>query len=120
LIKINSDAAVTICLGYPAFIKNKIGLKNIPPPIPTIPEKNPITDPINIETAFGTEFILISSSLYDLFLINKSIPAINKIINKIISNNSFEIDIEAPKNAKGIEPIKYGISKLRFRFPDLT
>jgi len=44
--------------------------------------------------------------LYDLFLINKSIPAINKIINKIISNNSFEIDIEAPKNAKGIEPTK--------------
>jgi hypothetical protein len=44
----------------------------------------------------------------------------NKIINKIISNNSFEIDIEAPKNAKGIEPIKYGTSKLRLRFPDLT
>ena len=44
----------------------------------------------------------------------------NKMINKIISNNSFEIDIEAPKNAKGIEPIKYGTSKLRLRFPDLT
>ena len=52
------------------------------------------------------------------FLFNKSIPAINKIINKIISNNSFEIDIEAPKNAKGIEPIKYGTSKLRLRFPE--
>jgi hypothetical protein len=81
---------------------------------------NPITDPINIETAFGIEFILIRSSLYDLFLINKSIPAINKITNKVISNNSFEIDIEAPKNAKGIEPTKYGTSKLRLRFPDLT
>ncbi len=44
----------------------------------------------------------------------------NKISNKIISNNSFEIDIEAPKNAKRIEPSKYGTSKLRFRFPDLT
>ena len=95
-----------MCLGYPAFIKNKIGLKNIPPPIPTIPEINPITDQINIETVFGIEFILIWSLPYDLFLINKSTPAINKIINKIISNNSFEIDIEAPKNAKGIEPTK--------------
>ena len=53
MIKINSDAAVAICLGYPAFIKNKIGLKNMPPPIPTIPEKNPITDPINIEMAIS-------------------------------------------------------------------
>ena len=104
MIKINSDAAVAICLGYPAFIKNKIGLKNIPPPIPTIPEKNPITDPINIETTFGIEFILISSSVMICFLINKSIPAMNKIINNIISNNSFEMDIEAPKNAKGIDP----------------
>ena len=69
-------------------------------------EKKPITDPINIEIIFVIWFILIWSSLYDLFFINKSIPAMNKIINRIISNNSFEIDIEAPKNAKGIEPIK--------------
>ena len=32
-----------------AFIKNKIGLKKIPPPIPTIPEMNPSTPPIIIE-----------------------------------------------------------------------
>ena len=29
LIKINRDAVVAICFGYPAFIKNKIGLKKI-------------------------------------------------------------------------------------------
>ena len=42
------------------------------------------------------------------------------ITNNNISNNSLVIDIEAPKNAKGIEPIKYGVSNLRLRFPDLT
>ena len=72
LTKINNEAAVAICFGCPAFIKNKIGLRNIPPPIPTIPEMNPIIDPINIERTFGIEFILIWSLLYDLFLINKS------------------------------------------------
>ena len=48
-IKINRDAEVAICLGYPAFIRKRIGLKNIPPPIPTTPEKKPIIDPIIIE-----------------------------------------------------------------------
>ena len=38
LIKINNEAEVTICLGLPALIKNNIGLKKIPPPIPTAPE----------------------------------------------------------------------------------
>ena len=42
------------------------------------------------------------------------------ITNNNISNNSLEIEIEAPKNAKGIEPIKYGVSNLRLRLPDLT
>ena len=42
------------------------------------------------------------------------------ITNNNISNNSFVIEIEAPKNAKGIEPIKYGVSNLRLRLPDLT
>jgi hypothetical protein len=41
-----------------------------------------------------------------LFFISRSIPAINKITNNKISNNSFDIDIDAPKNAKGIEPTK--------------
>ena len=53
LIKINKEAAVTICLGLPALIKNKIGLKKIPPPIPTTPEINPRTPPIKIETGIG-------------------------------------------------------------------
>ena len=42
------------------------------------------------------------------------------ITNNNISNNSLVIDIEAPKNAKGTEPIKYGVSNLRLRLPDLT
>ena len=48
-IKINNDAVVTMCLGLPALNKNKIGLKNIHPPIPTTPEKNPRIPPIITE-----------------------------------------------------------------------
>jgi hypothetical protein len=44
--------------------------------------------------------------LNDLLSINKNIPAIDKITNNVISNNSLEMDIEAPKNAKGIDPNK--------------
>ena len=47
------------------------------------------------------------------FLINKSIPAMDKITNNIISNNSLEMDIEAPKNAKGIDPNK--VRKKQFK-----
>ena len=102
----NKDAVVAICFGYPAFIKNKIGLKNMPPPIPIIPEVKPIAEPIKNEIIFGIEFILIWSSLNDLLSINKKIPAMINITNNNISNNSLVRDIEALKNEKGIEPIK--------------
>ena len=37
----NNDAAVVIFFALSALINNNIGLKNIPPPIPTTPETNP-------------------------------------------------------------------------------
>ena len=46
LIKINNEAVVTIFFGLSAFNKKSIGLKKIPPPIPTIPEINPKVEPI--------------------------------------------------------------------------
>ena len=49
----NNDADVTITLGCSAFNKKRIGLKNIPPPIPTIPETKPKTAPINKDEAIG-------------------------------------------------------------------
>ena len=49
LIKINNEAAVAMCFGLPARNKNKIGLKKIPPPIPTTPEINPNIPPIKTE-----------------------------------------------------------------------
>jgi len=52
LINIKSEATVTMCFGLPALIKNKIGLKKIPPPIPTTPEMKPKIPPIIIETSF--------------------------------------------------------------------
>ena len=51
--KINKDAVLVICFGNPAFIKNKIGLKNIPPPIPTKTDIKPIIEPINIDKTRG-------------------------------------------------------------------
>ena len=49
----NNDAAVAICFALPAFIKISIGLKKIPPPIPTIPDINPIEPPIKKQRYFG-------------------------------------------------------------------
>ena len=49
-MSINNDAVVTIFLGLSAFNKNRIGLRKIPPPIPIIPEINPRTEPIMIDT----------------------------------------------------------------------
>ena len=46
LIKINNDAVVEIIFGFSALSKNSIGLRKIPPPIPTIPETNPSIEPI--------------------------------------------------------------------------
>ena len=103
----NKDALLVICLGYPAFIKNKKGLKKIPPPIPTIPDIKPIIDPIEIEINLGIWLILIFSLLKDLLSINKKMPATNKTQNNKISNKLFSIVIDPPINAKGIEPVSY-------------
>ena len=52
-ISINKDAAVTICFVLPALSKKRIGLKKIPPPIPTTPETKPRIPPIKIEVKIG-------------------------------------------------------------------
>ena len=108
-----------MCFGYPALIKNNIGLKNIPPPIPIIPETSPIMDPIKIDNILET-FLISNCSLFNVLLsINRKMPAIAKTKNNNISNKSFSIEIYAPKKAKGIDPTRYGISNLRFISPDL-
>ena len=50
--------AVIIFLALSIFNKNRIGLKKIPPPIPTIPDNKPNIDPIEIEIYFGIILIL--------------------------------------------------------------
>ena len=118
-IKIKRDAAVTICFGLPAFIKNKIGLKKIPPPIPTVPETNPKTPPIKIEKNMGIFIKLNSLSSYDLKLIRSRNPAVPKTRNNKISNSSFSTIKVPPKKDIGIDPNKYGIRSLTFKFPVL-
>ena len=104
--KMNKDAVLVICFGYPAFIKNKIGLKNIPPPIPTKPDIKPIIDPINIDNTSGIFLTIMSFLLKDLLSISKKNPANIKIKKSKISNKFFSIEIDAPIKAKGMEPIK--------------
>ena len=59
LISMNKDAVVAIFLGLSSFNKKRIGLKKIPPPIPTIPEISPKTEPIEIEMKKLIFFIVI-------------------------------------------------------------
>ncbi len=88
-INIKKDAVEDITFGLSAFSKKSIGLKNIPPPIPTIPEIKPKTDPINKEGMKNNFFILRCLSLYDLLFINNKSPANERIIKSKISNISF-------------------------------
>ena len=113
LININKEAVVTIIFGFSAFIKKRIGLRNIPPPIPTIPEINPNTEPINKEIKkfnFLTIKLLFSQDL--LFISNKK-PAIERTKNKKISKISFSIFNVPPKKANGTDPIKKGSNNLK-------
>ena len=57
-IKINIEAEVTIFFGFSNLSKNNIGLKNIPPPIPTIPDIKPIMEPIKTKKNGFDFFIL--------------------------------------------------------------
>ena len=61
LIKINKEAVVAIILGFSALSKKSIGLKNIPPPIPTTPETKPNSEPISNDIK---KFNLITTKLY--------------------------------------------------------
>ena len=100
LININNEAVVTIIFGFSALSKKRIGLKKIPPPIPTIPEINPSKEPMKREiTKFN--FLMIKSLFsQDLLFMNSNIPAIDKTKNKRISNNSFSIFKVPPKKQK--------------------
>ena len=42
----NNEAVVAITFGFSAFNNKRIGLKKIPPPIPTIPDTKPKIAPI--------------------------------------------------------------------------
>ena len=54
----DKEAVVTIIFGFSALSKKRIGLKNIPPPIPTSPEINPSIEPI-IKEIMKFNFLII-------------------------------------------------------------
>ena len=49
----NNDATVAIFFALSTLNNNNIGLKKMPPPIPTTPDTNPIDAPINNDNFFG-------------------------------------------------------------------
>ena len=70
---------MTIFLGLSALNKKRIGLKKIPPPMPTTPETKPRIDPIIIEIKKLIFFITIFFSPYDLLFTSNNKPAIERI-----------------------------------------
>ena len=115
----NREAVVTICFGFPALIKKRIGLKKIPPPIPTTPEIKPNIPPIKTETITGIFLKTSSFSSNDLNLNNNYIPAIIKTTHNMTSKKSFYIGKDPPIKASGIDPNRYGINNFKLRFPAL-
>ena len=53
MINIKRDAAVAMFLALSTLTNNSIGLKKIPPPIPTTPDTNPIDPPIMNDIILG-------------------------------------------------------------------
>ena len=83
-----------------------MGLKNIPPPIPTIPDTNPKIIPIGMEKNKGRDLYIFEWFPYDLKLNNKSKPATASTMNKIISNifENIGCDSEFSGGYPGWEP----------------
>ena len=60
LINMNKEAVVTIIFGLSDLSKKRIGLKNIPPPIPTTPDTKPIAEPIKKDKYYLIELNLVT------------------------------------------------------------
>ena len=96
-----------------------------------VPKNIEVEEPIELSSTVGsdvifdhlivlaednTKFTLVENSKSN----NKNNDiCITKTKNNNISNNFFSIGKEPPMYAKGIEPTKYGIKSLRFKFPAL-
>jgi len=79
------------------------GAKNIPPPIPSIPERNPIPPPNKIfirHFAFGLMFESCLSSFIGRM---SPIDAIKRAVPKRVKSVSFCMDNVPPKKEAGIE-----------------
>ncbi len=99
--------------GFSAFNKKSIGLKKIPPPIPTIPDIKPSAEPIKQEKVTFNFLITRLLVSYDLLLISNNIPANIKTKNKINSKVTLLTSKVPPKKANGIDPIKKGNNNLK-------
>ena len=106
LINMNIDAVVIICFGLPARIKKRIGLKNIPPPIPTTPDINPIDPPIMNDTTLGIFLFILLVSSNDLNFKSNDSPANDKTIKSKISKKFLSNWRDPPIKAKGIDEIR--------------
>ena len=85
----NNEAVVAITFGFSAFNNKRIGLKKIPPPIPTTPDTKPKIAPIAKAKKKLSFFKIIFLSSKDLLLMSNKIPAIERTQNNKISKISF-------------------------------
>ena len=92
--------------GLAARNKKSIGLKKIPPPIPTTPDIKPINPPIKIEIILGIFLKTSFLSSKDLKFKSNKIPDSDKTIKSKISKIFLSILSEPPMKAKGIDEIR--------------
>ena len=106
LIRIKIEAVVAISLALPALINKSIGLKNIPPPMPTTPDINPIDPPIINDTTLGISLLVSLMSSNDLNFKSNDSPANDKTIKSKISKKFLSNWRDPPMKASGIDEIR--------------
>ena len=88
-MRIKIEAEVAISLALPALISKSIGLKKMPPPMPTTPDINPIDPPIMKDTNLGIFLFISLVSSNDLNFKSNDSPANDKTIKSKISKKFF-------------------------------
>ncbi len=117
-VTINNADVAAVNLGSAHFSKRIIGLKNIPPPIPTTPEIKPTAPPVgNAIFILGRVYFKFPSVSDSNFIISRNAAEISAIVRSK-PYICFGIWIIPPMNAKGMEDSKKGIVSLKEKNPE--
>lgn len=106
--------AAAICRSLPHLRKYKIGARNIPPPMPTMPAKKPINPPVRTDVGQGVDGVTTLQSGKGFLVIILKPESKRAKPNKPINNVS-ETANRPPIQAAGIEVIRKGNTLLTER-----